>query len=89
MPLAFSSMILSVPAAIILESTLSFLGLGDPKLVTWGGIINEAMRGGALPNDAWWWLFTPGIAIVFICLGFVFVAHAFDIIVNPRLRTRR
>jgi len=89
LPLAFSFMVLGVPNAILTEAALSFLGLGDPALVTWGRIMNEAMRGGALAQDAWWWLFTPAIAIVFVCLGFVFVAHAFDNIVNPRLRVRR
>lgn len=89
LPLAFSFMVLGVPNAILTEATLSFLGLGDPALVTWGRIMDEAMKGGALAQDAWWWMFTPAIAIVFVCLGFVFVGHAFDHIVNPRLRARR
>lgn len=89
LPLAFSFMVLGVPTAILTEATLSFLGLGDPALVTWGRIMDEAMKGGALAQDAWWWLFTPAVAIVVVCLGFVFVAHAFDNIVNPRLRVRR
>lgn len=89
LPLAFSSMILRVPLAILLEATLSFLGLGDPGLFSWGRTMNEAMKGAALANDTWWWLFSPGIAIVLVCLGFVLVSHAFDRIVNPRLRTRR
>lgn len=89
LPLAFSFMVLGVPNAILTEAALSFLGLGDPALVTWGRIMDEAMKGGALAQDAWWWLFTPAIAIVVVCLGFVFVAHAFDNIVNPRLRVKR
>lgn len=89
LPLAFSYMILSVPGAILIEASLSFLGLGDPQLISWGRMMNEAMRGGALAKDAWWWIFTPGIAIVLVCLSFVFVSFAFDRIVNPRLRARR
>jgi ABC-type dipeptide/oligopeptide/nickel transport system permease subunit len=89
LPLAFSYMILTVPSAILIESSLSFLGLGDPTLVTWGRIIQEAMSGGAITARAWWWLFSPGIAIVLVCIGFVFVAHAFDGIVNPRLKARQ
>jgi peptide/nickel transport system permease protein len=87
-PLIFSFLVLAVPGAILTESGLSFLGLGDPTLVTWGRIINEAMNGGALAANAWWWLFAPGVAIVLVCLSFVLVARAFDKIVNPRLRTR-
>jgi peptide/nickel transport system permease protein len=89
MHIAFSYLILSVSTAIILEATLSFLGLGDATLISWGRIINEAMVGGALSKDAWWWMFTPGIAICLVCLGFVFVSNAFDKVVNPKLRARR
>lgn len=89
LPLAFSYMILTVPSAILIEASLSFVGLGDPKLVTWGRIIDEAMKGGALTAHAWWWLFSPGIAIVLVCIGFVFVSHAFDAIVNPKLKARQ
>lgn len=89
LPLAFSYMILTVPSAILIEASLSFLGLGDPSLVTWGRIINEAMKGGALTSHAWWWLFSPGIAIVLVCIGFVFVSHAFDGIINPKLKARQ
>jgi peptide/nickel transport system permease protein len=88
LPLAFSSMILRVPYAIVLESTISFLGLGDPNLISWGRMMNEAMKGAALANDAWWWLFSPGVAIALVCISFVLVNQAFDRIVNPRLRTR-
>lgn len=88
LPLVFSYMILTIPSAILIEASLSFLGLGDPTLVTWGRIIQEAMKGGALTSRAWWWLFSPGIAIVLVCIGFVFVSHAFDRIVNPKLKTR-
>ncbi|MCW3977718.1 MAG: ABC transporter permease, partial [Candidatus Bathyarchaeota archaeon] len=38
---------------------------------------------------AWWWILPPGLAITTLCLAFVFMGHAFDEIVNPRLRRRR
>lgn len=89
LPVALASMILSVPGAIILEASLSFLGFGDPATSTWGRMLNHAFHYGAFWRLAWWWLLPPGLAIVFLCLSFVFVGHAVDEIVNPRLRKRR
>lgn len=89
MPLAFTSMTVSVPAAIIMETSLSFLGFGDPNLVTWGRIINQAVNFGAFPNLAWWWILAPAMAITFLCVGFVLISHALDQVLNPRLRKRK
>jgi peptide/nickel transport system permease protein len=41
------------------------------------------------PPPAWWWIIPPGLAIIGLCLAFVFLGYAFDEIVNPRLRRRR
>jgi len=89
LPVAFANMVLSVPGAIITEASLSFLGFGDPATATWGRMLNEAFNYGAFTHMAWWWIFPPGIAIVGLCLAFVFVGHAIDEIANPRLRRRR
>ncbi len=89
LPVAFANMVLSVPGAIILEAALSFLGFGDPSTSTWGRMLNQAFNYGAFTKLAWWWIFPPGLAIVILCLAFVFVGHAIDEIANPRLRRRR
>jgi ABC-type dipeptide/oligopeptide/nickel transport system permease subunit len=89
MPLAFTSMMLAVPGAILTEAVLSFLGFSDPNVVTWGRIINQAMASNALGRMAWWWIFPPGFAIMILCAGFVFISHALDQSLNPRLRRRR
>ena len=88
-PLVFTSMMLSIPGAILSESSLSFLGFGDPKVMSWGRIINNAMNFGAFPRGAWWWIFSPAVAIMLLSAGFVFVSHALDQIINPRLRQRK
>ena len=88
-PVAFASMVLAVPSAILFESALSFLGFGDPRVPTWGKMLQHAFGFGGFDNLAWWWIIPPGLAIIGICLGFVFVGFAFDEIVNPRLRRRR
>jgi peptide/nickel transport system permease protein len=89
LPFAFAFMVLAVPSAILLEAALSFLGFGDPLSTTWGRMLDRAFISGAFKRLAWWWIFPPGLAIVFLCLGFVFIGHAVDEIVNPRLRRRR
>ncbi len=88
LPYAFASMALSVPGAILTEAGLSFLGLGDPALVTWGKILDEAHRGGAVLANAWWWILPPGLMIAVTALTFVMIGMALEKIVEPRLRTR-
>ncbi len=91
LPIAFASMVLSVPSAILFEATLSFLGFGDPSAPTWGRMLSYAFGAGGFTHlpIAWWWVLPPGLAITFLCLAFVFMGHAVDEIVNPRLRRRR
>lgn len=89
LPVAFASMILGIPIAILTEASLSFLGFGDPTLATWGRTLNNAFQSRAFQNLAWWWILPPGLAIMILCLGFVFIGHALDEVVNPRLRRRR
>jgi peptide/nickel transport system permease protein len=89
MPVIFSNTILTVAIAILSESALSFLGLGDPFNVTWGTIIDFAFEAGATSIGAWWWLLAPSLCIVLVVLGFTLCGFAFDEIINPRLRERR
>ena len=88
-PIAIASLVLSVPGGILAEASLSFLGFGDPRVPTWGKMLNYAFGHGAFENFAWWWAIPPGIAITLICLAFVFMGFAIDEIINPRLRRRR
>jgi peptide/nickel transport system permease protein len=88
-PVALSSLVLSVPAGVLSEAALSFLGFGDPRVPTWGKMLNYAFGHGAFENGAWWWVLPPGLAITFLSLTFVFMGFAIDEIVNPRLRRRR
>lgn len=89
LPVAFAAMVLSVPAAIIAEAGLSFLGFGDPSSPTWGRMLYEARQSDAFRQLAWWWVVPPGLAITLISLSFIFIGQAVDESVNPRLRRRR
>jgi ABC-type dipeptide/oligopeptide/nickel transport system permease subunit len=88
-PVAFASMILAVPSAILFEAALSFLGFGDESVITWGLMLQHAQGSGGFIHLAWWWIIPPGLAIIGLCLAFVFIGYAFDDVVNPRLRRRR
>ncbi len=87
-PFAFSQMALMVPGAIIFESTISLLGLGDSSIVTWGTILRDANTSSAVISGQWWWIVPPGIGIACMGMTFAFVGFAMDKILNPRLRTR-
>ncbi len=68
-PLLFANGALVVSQAILSESTLSFLGLGDPNRPSWGKMLNFALERGALSAGAWWALVAPGFAILTVVLG--------------------
>jgi peptide/nickel transport system permease protein len=87
-PLIFANTILVVAIAILSETTLSFLGLGDPLNFSWGTMLHYAWESGAAGLPAWWYLLPPGIAIVLVVLAFTFMGTAFDEVLDPKLRKR-
>ena len=87
-PLIFANTILTVAIAILSESTLAFLGLGDPLSISWGTILDFAFSSGAAYAGQWWWIVPPGLAIVFVVLAFTLCGFALDEILNPKLRER-
>lgn len=88
-PFVFAQMIFFTPAAILAEAGLSFLGLGDPSVPTWGQILDQGFRTGAVYVGYWWWVLPPGILIVITALTFVLIAMAMESVVDPRLREIR
>jgi peptide/nickel transport system permease protein len=88
MPVIFANTILTIAIAILSESQLSFLGLGDAKSKSWGTVIEDAFHAGALSLHAWWWLMAPSLCIVLVVLAFTMVGFAMDEILNPRIRER-
>ncbi|MGI8869631.1 MAG: ABC transporter permease [Mycobacteriales bacterium] len=85
MPLILVSSTLTVAGAILSETTLTFLGLGDPTDVSWGSMLNQAFNQGAVTGGAWWYLIPPGVAIVIVVLGFTLTGRAVETILNPRM----
>lgn len=77
---------LSVAGAILTEAGLSFLGLGDPNLISWGQMIYD---GKAFMASAWWISTFPGIATIFLVVSFYLLGDGINIALNPKLRTKR
>jgi len=88
MPVIMANTVLIVAIAILSETSLSFLGLGDPFSISWGQILEQASNAGAATLGAWWWLGAPGVCIVLVVLAFTMIGFALDQIINPRLRER-
>ncbi len=86
MPLVLANTTLTVGSAIIAESTLAFLGLGDTTQQSWGTVLKNAMDVSAATSGYWWYIMIPGIAIVMVVLACTLVGRAFESITNPMLR---
>src|SRR5687767_3171347 len=87
MPLLVVNAILVISLAILNESTLSFLGLGDPTAISWGQMLNFAFGRGAMSAGAWWALFVPGFGIVWVVLALTLLGHGLEQVLNPRLES--
>ncbi|NJC72045.1 ABC transporter permease [Planosporangium thailandense] len=88
-PLVLAQTTLTVSGAILAESTLAFLGLGDPTAVSWGTTLQLARQVGAVSAGDWWVLLPPGLAIAGVCLAFTVCGRALEAVLNPRLAGRR
>jgi ABC-type dipeptide/oligopeptide/nickel transport system permease subunit len=85
--LVYVSLALSVPSAILSEAALSWLGLFDPTVVSWGRMLHDVQYEQGI--DKWWWVIPPGLSIALVSLSFILIGFALDEILNPKLRQRR
>ncbi len=85
-PLLIPGLVLSVPAFVFLEAGLAVLGLGDPVLPTWGKMIDDANRNGALYRGYYYWILEPTTLLMVTGLGFAMLGFALDRVFNPKLR---
>ena len=84
MPLVLANTTLMVALAILSETTLSFLGLGDPLSPSWGSILDGAFTSGAMTVGAWWYVLPPGLCVVGVVLAFTLIGRALEDIADPR-----
>jgi peptide/nickel transport system permease protein len=73
---------LMVATAILLESSLSFMGLGDPNLISWGYMVGA---GRTVIRQAWWITVFPGLAILLSVLALNLIGEGLNDALNPRL----
>lgn len=84
--LIFANTVLVIAVTILSETSLSFLGMGDPQRVSWGSMLYHAFDSGAAALGAYWYLLPPGFCVVGAVLSFTFVGQALDEVLNPRIR---
>jgi peptide/nickel transport system permease protein len=87
--LIVANTVLIFAGAVLTETTLAFIGLGDPFQPSWGQLLNQAQADGAASLGAWWVVAPPGASIILVVLAFTLVGGALDDILNPKLRGRR
>ncbi len=89
-PLVAPQFVLAAKVAILLEASLSFLGLGDAGAQSWGTMLSFAQARSAFLTDAWlWWVVPPGLAIASTVVGFALIGYGFEERAQPQLRLRR
>jgi peptide/nickel transport system permease protein len=81
--------VLTFASAVLTETTLSFIGLGDPFQPSWGQILNSAQESGAPGLGAWWVIAPPAACVVLVVLCFTLVGNALDDLLNPKSQVRR
>lgn len=85
LPMVIANATLTVSVTILAETTLSFLGLGDPLHVSWGTIMQQAFDGQVITTGSWWWIGAPGIAVLLVVSSFNLCGRALERILDPRL----
>jgi peptide/nickel transport system permease protein len=81
--------VITFAAAVFIETSLSFIGLGDPFAPSWGEILDAAQQAGAPGLGAWWYIAPPAVCVILVVLSFTLVGNALDDILNPKSRARR
>ncbi|MDR3076211.1 MAG: ABC transporter permease [Synergistaceae bacterium] len=89
LPLLLANIALGVPGMILAEAGMSFLGLSDPRLPSWGRMLHDAHVYGAFTSGAWWAILPPGLGIALICLVFMDIGRKLEELADPRLATAK
>jgi peptide/nickel transport system permease protein len=85
LPFSFLYAAIGVSAGVMLEAGLSFLGFGDPNVLSWGQMLNFAFNAGAMRN-AWWWVVPPGLCLSLFVTAAFMITRGYEEVINPRLR---
>lgn len=88
LPLSFLYGSLAVGWAILTEASISFLGFGDPEVVSWGYMLQDAYLSQALARGAWWWFVPPGLGIMLAVMAGFFIGRGYEEMLYPKLKER-
>jgi len=81
--------VITFATAVFVETSLAFIGLGDPFAPSWGQLLDSAQSSGAPGLGAWWYIAPPATSVVLVVLSFTLVGNALDDILNPKSQARR
>jgi peptide/nickel transport system permease protein len=84
LPMALLYVALGVAYAVLAEASLSFLGFGDPNMISWGTMLYDTYLTGSV-SRAWWWALPPGLCITLFVISVFLMARDWERVVNPRL----
>jgi peptide/nickel transport system permease protein len=76
--------ILNISGAIFTQASLVFLGVGNLTDLSWGLLLHNAFQNGDIISGYWWTSFFPGLFLVLLILGFVFIGRSLEEILNPK-----
>ncbi|MEA3439705.1 MAG: ABC transporter permease, partial [Chloroflexota bacterium] len=77
-------LIILTPTFVFLEATLAYLGVSDPSFPTWGKVILDSLKNGALVNGYYYWILEPVGLLILTGLAFAMVGYALQGILNPQ-----
>ncbi|MFQ5854578.1 MAG: ABC transporter permease [Anaerolineae bacterium] len=86
LPLSFLYGSLAIGWAILTEASVSFLGFGDPDVVSWGFMLQDAFVSQAMSRGAYYWIIPPGLFIMLSVMAGFFIGRGYEEILFPRLR---
>lgn len=87
LPLSFLYGSIAVGWAILTEASASFLGFGDPTVISWGTMLQDAYANQAMGREAYNWFVPPGVCIVLVVLAGFFISRGYEEILFPKLRS--
>ena len=85
LPLSLLYVAFGVAWAVLAEASLSFLGFGDPEMISWGQMLYNAYVTGSI-RVAWWWAVPPGVCITLFVSAVFLIGREYERFANPRLR---
>jgi peptide/nickel transport system permease protein len=86
LPVILAKLVLTMAAALLMEASVSFLGLGDPAQKSWGIMLHYAFSRGGFIRNLWWWYLPPGLSLAACILAMTMISFGIEGKSDPRLK---